>query len=64
MNKTEKKLYVLMFFLLALIAGVKEHRKAEFDHSIKHFSLPSNRYKDLVKNIEAHREFSINQHGN
>lgn len=53
-----------MFFLLALIAGVKEHRKAEFDHSIKHFSLPSNRYKDLVKNIEAHREFSINQHGN
>ena len=60
MNKTEKKLYVLLFFLLALIAGMAGNKQAEQDHQLRKINPNyANEYKDLLKNIQAHREFSL-----
>jgi len=65
MNKTEKKLYVLLFFLLALIAGMAGNKQAEQDHLLRKINPGySNEYKRLIQTIEAHKQFNYYQHGN
>ena len=60
MNKTEKKLYTVLFFLLALIAGMVGSKQAEQDHRLRKINPNySNEYKDLLKNIQTHKEFSL-----
>jgi hypothetical protein len=60
MNKIEKRAYVFLFIVLAIIAGVSGNKQAEQDHQLRRVDPSSNEnaYIGLIKNIKAHQEFS------